>query len=198
MKNSLAADIGIEPNIPALSNRFEFVSTASHPIQDPSKLQIKFDSYRVALVPFQDEPANADLDSRYMFGETHAIVLPLTWRELVTRVQEQGNDANPPARDDVAYFGEVHVDFTAMEVRRCDSQVKLTALEFKALRYFVSNPNRVVTRDKLLEQVWGYQSYPCTRTVDNLVLKLRRKLEPEHTNPVHFRTVHGSGYKFVP
>jgi DNA-binding response OmpR family regulator len=86
----------------------------------------------------------------------------------------------------------------SMEVRRSDRQVSLTAMEFKVLKFFVSNPNRVISREQLLNEVWGYDNYPCTRTVDNHVLKLRQKLESEPARPVHFRTVHGTGYKFIP
>lgn len=85
-----------------------------------------------------------------------------------------------------------------MEARRSDRPVNLTAMEFKVLRFFVLNPDRVISRDELLNQVWGYDSYPCTRTVDNHVLRLRQKLEAEMASPVHFRTVHGLGYKFTP
>jgi DNA-binding response OmpR family regulator len=56
----------------------------------------------------------------------------------------------------------------------------------------------VISRDELLNEVWGYESYPCTRTVDNHILRLRKKLEPEPRRPRHFRTVHGTGYKFLP
>ena len=84
-----------------------------------------------------------------------------------------------------------------MEVRRSDLPVSLTAMEFKLLSFFVSNPNRVFSRDQLLNEVWGYDNYPCTRTVDNHVLKLRQKLEADPAHPVHFRTVHGTGYKFI-
>jgi len=85
-----------------------------------------------------------------------------------------------------------------MEVRRAEREVNLTAMEFKVLRFFVMNPNRVISRDQLLDEVWGYNNYPCTRTVDNHVLRLRQKLEFDPSRPVHFRTVRGIGYKFVP
>jgi len=70
--------------------------------------------------------------------------------------------------------------------------------EFKLLRFFTANAERVLTREALLNDVWGYNSYPTTRTVDNLILKLRQKLELDPANPRHLLTVHGSGYKFVP
>lgn len=73
----------------------------------------------------------------------------------------------------------------------------LTSLEFRALRFLTANSERVLTREALLNHVWGYTSYPTTRTVDNLILKLRQKLEADPANPKHLLTVHGSGYKFM-
>src|ERR1700719_2009773 len=100
--------------------------------------------------------------------------------------------------DNMATFGDVIVSFSSLEVRRNEQQVVLTALEFKTLKYFIQNAGRAISRDELLNEVWGYENYPCTRTVDNHILKLRRKLEPDPSRPVHFRTVHGAGYKFLP
>ena len=95
-------------------------------------------------------------------------------------------------------FGDVRVNFLSMEVHRNGKPVTLTALEFKTLKYFLLNPRRVISRDELLNEVWGYQNYPCTRTVDNHILRLRQKLEREPARPFYFQTVHGAGYKFVP
>ena len=95
-------------------------------------------------------------------------------------------------------FGEVSVNFSEMTVSSKGRPVVLTALEFKVLKYLVQNARRVISRDELLNEVWGYENYPCTRTVDNHILRLRRKLEPEPSRPVHFQTVHGAGYKFLP
>jgi DNA-binding winged helix-turn-helix (wHTH) protein len=95
-------------------------------------------------------------------------------------------------------FGDVKVSFSSMEASRKGKPVTLTALEFKILKYLVQNARRVISRDELLNQVWGYENYPCTRTVDNLILRLRQKLEREPARPVHIRTVHGAGYKFLP
>ena len=98
----------------------------------------------------------------------------------------------------VVVFGDVIVSFSAFEVLRKGQPVVLTALEFKTLKYFVQNARRAISRDELLNEVWGYENYPCTRTVDNHILKLRQKLERDPSRPVHFRTVHGAGYKFLP
>jgi DNA-binding response OmpR family regulator len=84
-----------------------------------------------------------------------------------------------------------------MEVFKNGSPVVLTAHEIKLLKYFVDHAERVITREELLNDVWGYNSYPTTRTVDNQIMKLRQKLEVDPTKPLYFRTMHGIGYKFV-
>ena len=95
-------------------------------------------------------------------------------------------------------FAGVKVDFTKMELHREGELVPMTSQEFKVLKFMIQNAERVLTREELLNQVWGYRNYPSTRTVDNHILRLRRKLEKDSANPLHFRTVHSAGYKFVP
>ena len=100
--------------------------------------------------------------------------------------------------ESVFSFGDVTVNFSSMEALRKGKPVVLTTKEFKTLRYFIQNARRVISRDELLNEVWGYENYPCTRTVDNQILRLRQKLERDPSRPVHFRTIHGAGYKFFP
>ena len=100
--------------------------------------------------------------------------------------------------DGDAVIGDVTVNFVTMEAYRRGEPLFLTALEFKTLKYLMKNPRRVITRDELLNEVWGYANYPSTRTVDNQLAKLRKKLEEDPPRPVHLRTVRGVGYKFWP
>jgi DNA-binding winged helix-turn-helix (wHTH) protein len=155
--------------------------------------QIEPENYRIALVSFHhgQERAGAGRMDRFF-------LLPLTWREFVTRVRGAVDHSSSLEKNKIVRFGRVSVDFLSMEVRRSDRPMSLTAMEFKLLKFFVANPNRVLSRDQLLNEVWGYDSYPCTRTVDYHILKLRQKLELEPADPVHFQTVHGIGYKFIP
>ena len=95
-------------------------------------------------------------------------------------------------------FGDVTVNMDSMEAYRNGVPVVLTMMEFKTLKYFILNTRRVISRDELLNEVWGYENYPCTRTVDNHILRLRQKLERDPSRPIHLRTVHGAGYKFLP
>jgi len=103
-----------------------------------------------------------------------------------------------PNPADTFEFGGVTGCFSTMEIHRNGRPVILTCKEFKTLAYLVKNPRRVISRDELLNEVWGYENYPCTRTVDNHILRLRKKLETEPARPKHFHTVHNFGYKFLP
>ena len=99
---------------------------------------------------------------------------------------------------DTFEFGGVKGCFSTMEIHRNGRPVALTSKEFNTLAYLIKNPRRVISRDELLNEVWGYENYPCTRTVDTHILRLRKKLEPEPAHPKHFHTVHNAGYKFLP
>jgi DNA-binding response OmpR family regulator len=103
-----------------------------------------------------------------------------------------------PSATDTFEFGGVKGCLSTMEIHRNGRPVILTCKEFKTLAYLIKNPRRVISRNELLDEVWGYENYPCTRTVDNHILKLRKKLETEPARPKHFHTVHNSGYKFLP
>jgi DNA-binding response OmpR family regulator len=103
-----------------------------------------------------------------------------------------------PSGGNTVAFGDVTINFPAMEALRKGEPVVLTAMEFKTLKYLIQNARRVISRDELLNEVWGYENYPCTRTVDNHILRLRQKLERNPSRPMHFRTIHGAGYKFLP
>lgn len=99
--------------------------------------------------------------------------------------------------DDTFHFGSVVIDFRSTEVRRGGKLIELSAREYELLRYFVRQRGATISRQKLLEEVWGYDAEALTRTVDVHVGTLRQKLEDEVRNPRHFLTVRGFGYKFI-
>jgi len=151
-------------------------------------------------VPIIVLSAASDVSDKVLLLELGAddyVTKPFSPRELLARVRAALRRSARVGPGEVANFDGVSVDFTKMEVAREGESVGLTAQEFKTLKFFLHNAERVITRDELLNEVWGYQNYPSTRTVDNHILKLRQKLEKDPANPVHFRTVHGVGYKFV-
>lgn len=98
----------------------------------------------------------------------------------------------------LAQFGEILLDFRKMELRRAGQPVALTLREFKALKFLVSRPEVVVSRRRLISAAWPKRERSGYRTVDNCIVKLRRKIESNPDCPVFLRTVHGVGYKFVP
>lgn len=130
-------------------------------------------------------------------GAHDYVTKPFSPRELLARVRTALRRSARTVSSDVFTFSDVRVDFSSMEVHREDRLVALTAQEFKVLKFMIQNADRVLSREELLNNVWGYQNYPSTRTVDNHILRLRQKLEKDPANPVHFRTVHSAGYRFV-
>jgi len=131
-------------------------------------------------------------------GAHDYVTKPFSPRELLARVRTAMRRSARGPLAEVLGFGDVKVDIARMEVRREGNLVQLTSQEFKVLKYMIQNAERVLSREELLNSVWGYHNYPSTRTVDNHILRLRQKLEKDPANPQHFRTVHSAGYKFVP
>jgi DNA-binding response OmpR family regulator len=152
-------------------------------------------------LPFIILSANSNVLDKVLLldlGAADYVTVPFSPRELVARLRTHMRRAQRISLDTPYVFGDVIVDFSKTEATRRGQTVTLTAKEFKTLTFLTKNAQRVISRDELLSEVWGYQNYPCTRTVDNHILRLRQKLESDPSNPSHFLTVHGMGYKFVP
>jgi DNA-binding response OmpR family regulator len=128
-------------------------------------------------------------------GADDYVTKPFGIRELLARIRARLRRHVPVAAG--LRLGPVEIDFDKHEATRAGQRVELTGKEFDVLRLLARHRGEIVTRDRLLEEVWGYETYPTTRTVDNHILRLRQKLEEDPSNPRYILSIYGEGYKLV-
>ena len=131
-------------------------------------------------------------------GADDYVTKPFSIRELLARVKAVLRRAHTvPKEQDRYSFGDVEVNLRSCQVSRKGKAMDFSSKEFELLKYFLCHPGETLGRDRLLEEVWGYESFPTTRTVDAYIVRLRQKIEPKPEEPRFILTVHGTGYKFV-
>src|ERR1700730_961067 len=184
---------------------------------EPKADAIRFIDEKLASVPASDIPEDFRKLSRFFpvivlvpksAVEDEATQKKMSPHKSVTDLTDTMNVSSPmdsrkawlknSNTTDTFEFGGVKGCLSTMEIHRNGRSVTLTSKELKLLAYLIKTPRRVISRDELLNEVWGYENNPSTRTVDNHILKLRKKLEPEPADPKHFDTVHCAGYRFLP
>ena len=162
-------------------------------------------------VPIVVVSANSEVEDKVLLLELGAddyVTKPFSPKELLARVrrvmrrtrQKSQMTASVTTKNiphEILTFGDNRIDFTSMEATRAGKPLTLTAQEFKLLKFLAASQDVVLSRDVLLNEVWGYQNYPSSRTVDNHILRLRQKFEPDPANPRYFMTIHGVGYKLI-
>ena len=164
--------------------------------------QITRDAPGLPVIVLSAKAEVADKVVLFEMGACDYVTKPFSPRELLARVRVALRRVDlrsaQVAEGNVFRFDDVTVNIPNAQVTRGGCSVLLTGMEFKILEYMTRNAQHVISREELLKKVFGYQSCPATRTVDNHIRRLRQKLEKDSSDPVHFRTVHCVGYKFVP
>jgi len=131
-------------------------------------------------------------------GADDYITKPFSLRVLLAKIKAILRRKSEIVSDIEEYsFGDVYINFKAQEATKNKKPIDLTNMEFKLLKYLCQRENVVIDRDTMLDEVWGYDNFPNTRTVDNFILNLRKKIEDDPSHPVHLLTVHRAGYKFI-
>jgi DNA-binding response OmpR family regulator len=160
--------------------------------------QLRARGMKTPLIVLSAAAAEMDKVQLLEIGADDYMVKPFGARELLARIRAVLRRSATADDTKVVEFGQVQIDLTRRTVKQSGQEVRLTRAEYNLLTYFLQNPDRALTRDAILNSVWGYDCFPHTRTVDAHVVRLRQKLEPEPAHPRHFLTVHGVGYRFLP
>lgn len=132
-------------------------------------------------------------------GADDYITKPFSVRELLARIKAHLRRAKREETTvpKIYCFGDVEIDFAHFKAKRKGKELDLTSREMEVMKYFIAHRGEVVTRDALLDKIWGYESYPTTRTIDNHILKLRKKIEEDPAHPKYILSVYGEGYRFM-
>jgi DNA-binding response OmpR family regulator len=131
-------------------------------------------------------------------GADDYLTKPFSIMELRMRIKALLRRLEPEKREiESVDFGNLKINFKRLEASKNDEPLNLSAKEFQILKYFTEREGEIISRDMLLDDVWGYENYPTTRTVDNFILSLRKKIEDDPSQPKHILTIHTVGYKFI-
>jgi DNA-binding response OmpR family regulator len=132
-------------------------------------------------------------------GADDYITKPFSIRELIARIKVRLRHAENERKSvsELYSFGDIEIDFIKFKIKRKGKELDLTSLELDIVKYFINHRGEVVARNDLLDKIWGYESYPTTRTIDNHILKLRKKIEDDPSHPRYIISVYGGGYRFV-
>jgi DNA-binding response OmpR family regulator len=160
--------------------------------------QLRMDGVKTPIIMLTGKGEEIDKVMGLEFGADDYVTKPFSVKELIARVKavlRRQADIQTVLAE--ASFADVYVDFKKQEAKKGKKVLDLSAKEFQLLKYFAEREGQVISRNQLLDEVWGYEAMPTTRTVDNYILSLRKKIETNPSKPKHLVTVHTAGYKFV-
>jgi len=159
--------------------------------------KLRDEDIRVPVIMVTSRKDEIDKIMGLEIGADDYITKPFSMRELLARMKALLRRVSFDSSKLSKYsFGNISVDFKKFEALKNGKPIKLSATEYRVLHYFIQHEGEVISRDKFLDDVWGYDSFPTTRTVDNFILSLRKKIEDNPSEPKHLITVHKIGYKF--
>ncbi|RMG64754.1 MAG: DNA-binding response regulator [Calditrichaeota bacterium] len=164
--------------------------------------RLRDEKFAVPIIMLTARGAETDKVLGLELGADDYVTKPFGIRELLARIKAQLRRNDLAQREGTVdpgrkvSLGEVEIDLKRLEVKKRGEVQNLTNREFQLLVYFLRHPNEVLSRERLLNDIWGYNVYPTTRTVDNHVMRLRKHIESDPENPRYIKTVHGVGYLF--
>lgn len=161
--------------------------------------ELRWQGDKTPIIMLTSKKEESDKVLGLELGADDYVTKPFSVRELQARIKALLRRSAPEDKidQDSFSFGSVHIDFKRQEATKNGLTIKLSVKEFEILRFFIDHEQEVVQRDLLLNEVWGYDIFPTTRTVDTFILNLRKKIEDDPAHPRHLITIHGAGYKFL-
>lgn len=161
--------------------------------------EIRHKGLEMAIIMLTAKSDEIDRVVGLEIGADDYMTKPFSLRELLARIRARlrRQPVRPAGLLTRYRFGDVEIDFEGYSATRQGASLTLSPKEFEMLRLLIRHRGEVVSRDRMLNEVWGYDVYPTTRTVDNHILKLRQKIEDDPANPRYILTIYGEGYKFI-
>ena len=159
---------------------------------------LRGDGITTPIIMLTSKKEEADKVLGLELGADDYVTKPFSILELKARIKAQlrRNKLEGESKD-IYSFGKIEIDFKKQIALRNNKPIKLSTKEFEIMRYFIEREEEIITRDMLLNEVWGYDIFPTTRTIDTFILNLRKKIEDDPAHPKHIITVHKSGYRFL-
>jgi two-component system alkaline phosphatase synthesis response regulator PhoP len=160
--------------------------------------RLKKEVPEIPIIMLTAKSQESEIVTGLELGADDYITKPFSVLELVARIKTVLRRVQPVTSEpEVHQFGDLEINFKRYVAHKKDKSLKLSPREFEILQYFVKKRGEIISRDELLNQIWGYDTFPNTRTVDAHIAKLRQKIEDEPEEPNIIITIHGLGYKFL-